>query len=280
VVSTRAWILPLACTMVDCVPPAPPSVVPMREVRLGTSGAETGRCLVVVLPGLNTEPEELVEGGLPQIIGEAGVAADVVIPEAHFGYYADHTLIERVDEDLVEPAFAAGYAHVWLVGISLGGLGVLAYGTAHPERIAGIILLSPYLGRGEVLDEIDDYGGARAWRRARSRELDRLRLGRRFLRGDDASFYRAVWSFAAEPRRRDGTEVPIYLGYGRWDFLVDDQRLLETAIPERRRLVAWGGHHIGVYRDVLRAFARQGFLQRSCGKVGARAALAFGISVG
>ncbi len=275
----RAGFLVVAANvfaLLGCVPPAPPTTVPMREVRAPRAAHEgRERCLVIVLPGLNNAPEHLLELGFADAIHDANVAADVTIAEAHFGYYAKHSIVDRVDEDLVLPALESGYSKVWLVGISLGGLGALAYGAAHADRLAGIILVSPYIGRGAVLDDVRARGGARAWQRAHADELEHDHESGRghFWHADDASFYRAVWSFVAAPRRTDGTEVPLYLGYGRYDFLERDQRVLARSIPERRLLLAYGGHRFEVFRDLLRVFAKSGFLQRSCGRASGAAPL-------
>jgi pimeloyl-ACP methyl ester carboxylesterase len=271
--SVRVMVVAALLVGLGCVPPAPPTTIPMREVRVPAAHEGGERCLVVVLPGLNNDPEHLRELGFADAIHDANVAADVTIAEAHFGYYAEHSIVDRLDEDLVAPALERGYSKVWLVGISLGALGALAYGAAHADRIAGIILVSPYIGRGEVLDEVRARGGARAWRDAHADELERERENGNgpFWHADDASFYRAVWSFVAEPRRTDGTEVPIYVGYGRYDFLERDQRVLAQSIPRERLLLAYGGHRFEVFRDLLRAFAKSGFLGRSCGRASSAA---------
>jgi pimeloyl-ACP methyl ester carboxylesterase len=68
---------------------------------------------------------------------------DLIAVDAHAGYYLRQTVLERLREDVVAPARAAGYEKARLVGISLGGLGAALYATDHADHLAGLILLLP-----------------------------------------------------------------------------------------------------------------------------------------
>lgn len=56
-----------------------------------------------------------------------------------------------------------GHDHVWVLGVSMGGLGALHYTQQHPDRVDGVIALAPYLGRRRLVAEIRDAGGLARW---------------------------------------------------------------------------------------------------------------------
>ena len=107
--------------------------------------------LVVMLPGAYSRPVEFVDEGFVDALRQGGMAADVVIADAHMGYVADRSIIRRVREDVVLPARQAGYRQVWLVGISLGGFAALGYAVQHGAEIDGVLALAPYLGSRRLL---------------------------------------------------------------------------------------------------------------------------------
>ena len=72
-----------------------------------------------------------------QAVYDAGIHADMVAVEAHYGYYATRTVVTRLREDVIAPARAQGYTQIWLVGVSMGGLGALLYVRAYPGTSRG-----------------------------------------------------------------------------------------------------------------------------------------------
>ncbi len=48
----------------------------------------------------------------------------------------------------------------------MGGHGAVAYARTHPEKIAGVMLFAPYMGPGEVVDEVKREAGCVAGSRA------------------------------------------------------------------------------------------------------------------
>ena len=255
-------------------PPAPPTTVPMREIRAegpATTTGEQAECLFVFLPGYGARPEEFVERGfLDQL--EANVDADATVVDAHIGYYLEQTILDRLEEDVIGPAKAAGYEKVWFVATSMGALGALGYGATHATQVDGVVLLAPWMGFGfgfgliGVQGEIADSGGLLRWRESLEDQsgLDGAAPDGSSLTQDE--FTRLVWAWAARPLRPDGSEVPIYVGYGQQDRWIESQDLLADAYPARRKLLAGGLHHWDVFYDVWRGFLWQGFLQRSCGR--------------
>jgi pimeloyl-ACP methyl ester carboxylesterase len=246
--------------LLGCMPRAPAPVTPMRTVAFPIAVArDDTRCLLVLLPGLGDAPEDFETNGFVRILDESGVDAVVVAADAHFGYYRDEVFVERITADVLDPALER-YDDIWLVGISMGGMGALAAAAARPEAIRGVVLIAPYLGSGAVIDEIEARGGAAEWARAAPP------LAPEFWKTGETGFFRGIWTFATRPERRDGTRVELHLGYGRDDRFAQAQSLLAGALPARSLRVAAGGHRWPVWRDLFRVFVAEGFLQRSCNR--------------
>ena len=68
-------------------------------------------------------------------------------------------IVERIREDIIIPAKARGYRNIWMLGISMGGMGAIWYDRTHPGDVNGLILLSPYLGEKTIVETIEKAGG-------------------------------------------------------------------------------------------------------------------------
>jgi pimeloyl-ACP methyl ester carboxylesterase len=231
----------------------------MRVLDLAGDDGGDSRCLIVLLPGLGDSPEDYRANGFDTQLRAAGVRAHVTAADAHFGYYRERVFVDRFEEDVLAPA-RERYDRTWLVGISLGGMGALAATAAKPDAVDGLVLIAPYLGSGAILDEIEAAGGPLPWR------SHAPPIPERFWDGDEDTFFRATWTFAAKPERADGSPVEVHLGYGRDDRFAKAQAMLASALPERSVRVAAGGHRWPVWKDLFHAFVREGFLQRSCNR--------------
>jgi pimeloyl-ACP methyl ester carboxylesterase len=117
------------------------------------------------------------------------MSLDVALPEVNAEFYLETEIGERLAVELAESLPRRTYAELWLAGISLGGMGAIAYARAHAGRIAGLLLLAPFLGlpdenrRPELLAQIADarlpgiyLGYGRQDRYARASELLAQRL--------------------------------------------------------------------------------------------------------
>ena len=96
----------------------------MRTIAHPGAGVAGGD-LVVFLPGRGDRAEDFEERGFLAAAREAGLDADVLAVDAHLAYYYKRVIMDRLWEDVVLPARARGYRRVFIVGISLGGLGAL-----------------------------------------------------------------------------------------------------------------------------------------------------------
>jgi hypothetical protein len=233
-VATATPLLATACSLVF---PAP---APMRTVKRAAAPGHTSRCLVVFLPGMGDHETDFVDHGFLDALNARGMPVDAVAADATFGYYLNRTVVGRLHDDVLQPAREAGYRQVWLVGISMGGMGallvmknVMKSATASGEpNLAGAVLVAPYLGDDSLLQEIDRAGGVARWNPGPIADRD---------------YQRDVWRFIKETTaQRDPEARPIlYLAAGDKDKLRFGHRLLAAALPSDRILWTAGTHDWG-----------------------------------
>ena len=180
----------------------------------------------------------------------AGVVADFVEVDAHMGYYQAETISSRLHEDVVAPALACGIERIWIVGISMGGLGGILYAREHPEGTRGVVALAPYLGDEEPR-RVAAAGGLAFYAMGAPRAV--------------ADYERELWGWLQGYAAEGADRPPLWLGIGAKDDLAPSERLLADALPPGRTFVEQGGHDwktwTRLWQDVLDA----GILQRDCG---------------
>lgn len=196
--------------------------------------------LVVFLPGRGSRENAFREKGFFDDLQAQNV--DVVSVDAHLGYYIEETITRRLHEDIIEPAQDAGYRHIWLAGLSLGGMGAALYADHYPGEIDGMILLAPYPGDESLTREIRSAGGLMAW----NRESD---AGEEFMRD--------AW-------RRFQTDIrneryPILIGFGKSDRFAEANHLIADALPEDRVFTVPGGHTWASWIPVWQAMMDAGW---------------------
>ncbi|MET0336033.1 MAG: alpha/beta hydrolase [Rhizobacter sp.] len=218
----------LACLLAGCAGKRP-STVPLRTISqpLACGTADT---LLVMLPGSYSLPEEFIREGFVRTVRDQQIAADVLLVDAHLGYYNDRSIIDRLQADVIRPARARGYREVWLVGISIGAVGAMLYADEHPGGADGVVLLAPFLGSRLTALDIENAGGLARWpapERLVNEEID-MRLWR-WIKG-----------------QTDGTsatpKLPIFQGYGVDDRFVYNNRLMSRSLPATRVFTVEGGH--------------------------------------
>ena len=116
-----------------------------------------------MLPGAGIEAAEFAAQGMVAAVHEQGVAADIIVAQPDLGLYLDDGVTEALHRAVVEPARAQGCRRIWLLGISLGGMGALLYASAHAEEVEGIVLLAPFLGTKGTMAEMARAGGLAGW---------------------------------------------------------------------------------------------------------------------
>lgn len=200
--------------------------------------------LVVLLPGAFDRPDDFVREGFIDALQSRGIAADLALVDATIPYYRERTIVARLAEDVIEPARARGIRHVWLAGISLGGLGSLIYANERRGIVDGLLVIAPYLGERTITAEVAASGGLAAW----------APPGR--IPDDDDD--RRIWQWLktlTTPTRDVGAErLPsLYLGFGVDDRFATSHRLLAAAMPADRVFTAPGDHDWPAWRAVWSA---------------------------
>jgi len=228
-----------------------PTSVPMGTIAYPGSGGDTS-CLLVLLPGRADRPGDFERRGFTAILRDEGFDLDAVAADLHMGYYRKGTSVERLQEDVIDPARAHGYRRIWLVGISAGGTGSLVYSRLHPNELEGILLIAPFLGSDAMVSEVAAAGGLAGWSPAGS-------AGKQFER--------EMWERLKQITEAPTPPVRLYLGYGTDDDLAPGHRLLAAALPPDHVFSVPGGHDWEPWREVWRAFLRSGALTASgCGR--------------
>lgn len=207
------------------------------------------RVLLVMLPGVGIEAADFADHGLIASLHGRGLPVDVAAVRPALDHYLDGTIAAALHDTVVAPAQAAGYARIWLLGISLGGMGALLYASAASAPVEGIVLLAPFLGTQGTVAEVAAAGGLPTWLPENSSATD---AERRML----------LWlkEFLTKP----AATPAIYLGYGRDDRFARGHTLLADRLPRDRVITADGGHDwptwAALWRTLLDAepFARHG----------------------
>ncbi len=199
----------------------------MRE-----AGARQG-CLVIFIPGFLDGPDSYREHRFPDQLLGTGAPCDSVAVDLHYRYYAERDVAGVLYEDVLAPATARGYDEIWLVGISMGGLGTTMLASEHPELIDGVILLSPFLGDEAVIAEIERGGGLAEWDAPDPMPSEMT-----------ASNYTTfLWAWLRGLHEDPDAMPPIYIGWARGEQLESSARVLAASLPEGHVLNADGGHN-------------------------------------
>lgn len=218
-------LLIVASGLTGCVS-QPVSPIPYLEYK-SPQVASDSKKLLIMLRGLGGGHEIFEEQGLVDGVFNSGYQFDVVAPAAHFGYYQTESLSTRLHNDIIIPAQKNGYEEIWIAGASMGGLGALMYLTEYPGNIDGVILLSPFLGWGGILDDIERSGGLKTWRSDSN---------------DTGDWQDHLWTWLRKYEQQPVKETEIYLGYGDNDIFTQGQKILSDVLPESHTTVVSGGH--------------------------------------
>ena len=235
---------------------APPTRIPMDVLRPAGGPCEgAAPVLLVMLPGAWSRPPEFIDEGFVPEVRRRGLSVDIAIVDSHLGYFNERTILTRLRDDVVQPARAQGY-RVWLVGISLGGFAALGYAAKHEAEVDGLVVLAPYLGRRELLMEMEAAGGPMAWR------------GTPHAPPNDNEPERMVWEWltarAAAPDAPATARLPLYLGYGTEDRFAAAHRLLAGVLPPERSHSVPGGHDWPPWRALWSHWLDRGLLPTAC----------------
>lgn len=211
---------------------------PVRTTAHAGTDADT---LVLLLPGFGASDRTFEKKEVIATMREAGLKADILAVNANYGYYVGEELIPRLREDVFADV-GGRYEHIWVVGISMGGLGTLLTLQAFREHVDGVVLLSPYLGRAKTLDVVSAAPLAA------------------YQAPDAPMWDEDLWRFLTALETAPETLPPIYLGHGTKDLGVARHVWLSGYLPPERVRVVEGGHTWAVWRELIGAFVAEDLL--------------------
>ncbi len=226
------FLLGIIAGLFACTPKVPIPVLNYTK----TEGIQQPN-LLILLRGRGGSHHDFEKFGIIDEVRKHDLPFDIIVPDAHFGYYFSETLDERIKIDIVNPAREKGYHKIWLAGFSMGGLGSLFYLVNYPgQDIDGVILCSPFLG-GEILTEIEVQGGLERWNPPPRNKQWQYRL----------------WSWIRHYRNHPVDYPPIFLGYARDDSITGKGPALfaSTLRPENVFSVP-GGHDYPTFQTIWR----------------------------
>jgi len=180
---------------------------------------------LILLPAAYTHAHDFVAHGFIAAARAAGRFGEIAAVETGMEAYLDGSIVRRLHETI--GSVRTDGARVWLAGISLGGLGALLYAKAHPEAVAGILLLSPFIGTRGTVAQVIAAGGFDAWQPPEGEAATREHRLLQWLKAYSSG----------------GAQWPdIYLGYGENDRFAASYRLLAGLLPAARVVTEAGGH--------------------------------------
>ena len=226
-----ATILPASCSWI--------AKAPMDVLYYPAVDGQSPKNLFIFMRGMGGSHRSFAEEGLVGDVQSLGLPFDMAAPNAHLGYYARRTLIERLKTDVIDPARRQGKDNIWLVGFSMGGLGSLLYLQRHPEDIDGVCVIAPFLGDKDIIEEIRAAGGVRAWSPGNYDQ--------------DDDYQRMLWHWIKDNVSGD-SPVPIFLGYGTDDRLAPGGALLAELLPEDHVAQLPGGHDYPTFKALWKRF--------------------------
>ena len=229
-VFNSALVTACCLLLVGCFGMAP-TQVPIPAIQT-TSTEARNDTLVVMLPGRGDRADVFLREGFEQAGLRHGF--DTVAVDAHLGYYMQRSLLERLHDDVIAPAREAGYENIWLLGISMGGLGTLLYASEYPDQVDGIVLLAPFLGDRSAIETIVATGPLEEWEG----------------QGDGLKDYEvAIWSYIRDARTGGGS-VPMVLGYGLADGMAEGYEKLISYMNPSSVYTLEGGHKWTTWRPL------------------------------
>jgi len=201
---------------------------------LHTEGARSQTLLVLLPPSLSTL-EDFYTHGFVDAVRQHRVQADVLLADINAQHVLDRTVVAVLHEHVIQPAIAKGYRSIWLAGISMGAFCALHYAAHHASHVAGLCLLAPYPGTGDVLAEIRAAGGVAAWaQNPESTQQDE----------------RVWWHWLSQQAARGASATPVYFGTGRGDRFLRGQNVLSALLPPERVSLVEGRHDWPTWRTL------------------------------
>lgn len=196
------------------------------------------RILLVMLPGAGITAQDFQTHGLVAAAQISPYPIDVIATGPDMSLYLDGDIAAAIHHSVIEPALARGHTRIWLLGISLGGMGALLYAARHAHHLDGMILLAPFLGTQGTIAEISASGGLAAWQAEHS---------------GATTGEQCLLAWLQHHLKNRSARPALYLGYGQTDRFAAGHRLLADALPPAAVLTHPGGHDWDTWLPLCRA---------------------------
>lgn len=191
--------------------------------------------LLILLPAAYQLPEEFITQGFVSAVRERKLDIDLYLAELNFADIADLNALTQLHEELVAPARAQGYRHVWLAGISIGGYIATAYSDRYPGQLSGLLLLAPYPGSRMATNAIHAAGGIHQWQMPEDSTDPELRN----------------WHWL---KTQANVAVITHLAYGNADRFAEAHAMMAQSLPEPHVDCIPGDHTWPVWQQLWRNF--------------------------
>ncbi len=200
-----------------------------------------GRHLMVLLPGAYMSAADFEQAGFFATVAQRGTPFDIAAVDLDLEAISTGRALPAVQAEVIEPARQAGYARIWLGGISLGGLLALCHNADTPGAVDGLCLLAPYPGSRLTTNAIARAGGLDDW------TIDAEQAA-------DPEF--RMWRWLQKPP----PDFPVVVGYGTEDRFAAGMQQIAGHFPEACRCAIPGGHEWPVWRELWEHFLDSGRL--------------------
>jgi hypothetical protein len=205
-------------------------------------GHAADRISLFMLPGAGMRAQDFFDHGLVAAVRAHNLPADVDVLAPDVGLYLDGTIAQWIHAEAVAPAQRRGRRRLWMLGISLGGMGALLHARAFEAAVEGIVLLAPFLGTRGLIAEVARAGGLSSWEPGACAPNDGERKLLSWLKGQ----------VPARDRLR------LFLGYGRSDRFAPGHALLARHLPSQQVRVTEGGHDWDTWSRLWQEFLLAG----------------------
>jgi pimeloyl-ACP methyl ester carboxylesterase len=206
----------------------------VNTVYLPATRGRTAPARIVLLPGAFGSPDGFLAAGFDAAVRSRELPLDLEFVALELAHVADRSMVDRLAQQIIAPARAAGCRLIWIGGISLGGFLALTLAARYPTAVDGLCLLAPYLGGRPVTNEIRAAGAASAWLRLQTDTQ---------MQGDED---RELWRFIAQGMGG----LPVWLGLGHQDRFLDRHRLLAAELVAQAVFTLDGGHDWPTWRKL------------------------------
>ena len=203
------------------------------------------RVLLVMLPGAGIAAEDFAAQGLVTAAQRDMPALEVIALRPDLDLYLDGNIAPVLHQGVIAPALASGIHRIWLLGLSLGGMGALLYASEYPALVEGLVLLAPFLGTHGTIAELVRAGSFDHW----AAEVSSATAPERQL---------LIW---LKGHLRGGEKTPrLFLGHGQRDRFSAGHRLLAAELPASRVVQVAGAHDWAAWTEAWQAIlAREPF---------------------